>query len=311
MKTKICIKPQCRKKYDDSHPNFHDGFCDCGARLENSDENPSDASLQKELGPPLFDDEGNVILPGDVAHDSSLADNIEPDLIEEESSERGQPDLIQEEPELLRKPEGTHIVIYFGGEPVKVEKLDRYDEYILGRASGTSRVAIDLSDFSPNKEISRQHLMIHRLDYKYYARNISMKSSVHINDDPLFFNADQELSDGDKIVLSGLIGIEFCSGKDADLMKVEDIEELQRQPFSQNPEIYYRARKLIQAFASFPNMASLKSYINRNGKFSQEDENFILNMKRMRNHLAHERDIPNNLPSLDDIDKLKILLNVR
>ena len=70
---------------------------------------------------------------------------------------------------------------------------------------------MDLSEIDIDRNISRKHLMIYRKNGNLYARNLSTKNSVHVQNQPLMTGEDKKLNDDDIIILSRYLVIRFKS----------------------------------------------------------------------------------------------------
>jgi hypothetical protein len=68
---------------------------------------------------------------------------------------------------------------------------------------------LDLAPFVEEGAVGREHLRLFRREGRYFARNCSPQRTVHVNEEPLPYNRDRELADGDEIILGGVAGIEF------------------------------------------------------------------------------------------------------
>lgn len=118
---------------------------------------------------------------------------------------------------------GDKLIIYKGPYIYKTVPLV-YDETIIGRNNSKFNPDVDLSPIDPEKKTSRKHIMVYKNNGKFFVRNISAKASVHINIEPLLQDQNKEIKDGDLIILSRLITIEYVA-KDSGEGGAENVEE--------------------------------------------------------------------------------------
>ena len=102
------------------------------------------------------------------------------------------------------------LVVYLSNQIYKEIPLE-YDEIIIGRLSSSFEPDVDLSEIDIDRNISRKHLMIYRKNGNLYARNLSTKNSVHVQNQPLMTGEDKKLNDDDIIILSRYLVIRFKS----------------------------------------------------------------------------------------------------
>ena len=206
MAIKKCKKPQCGRRYKETEPEFADGYCECGGPLEEIvDTNTSNVSMPKtppaqsdvsteksRHKTPKFGDKNKVILPGDPEYCVS-------------------PSTKQTSPEVSGLK--ASVTAFCNGEELHNMPII-FDEMEVGRESKGKPADIDLTEFDPDQRISRRHLLLFRQNNQYFVRNLSKKNSVHVGNQPLRFEEEHQLADGDLIILSGFLGIEFHLSRD-------------------------------------------------------------------------------------------------
>lgn len=224
---KECAKPWCPEKYKKNDPGFKSDYCRCGGLLlEKKIEIGGTIEFEQQLN------NSNTTL--DSSSDINLQDIINIDEVEiinrEESvnlcEEVKEYDKIVEFKENIIFAVDVHgfihfidfkedeelnedkLVIYVSNKIYKEIPLE-YDETIVGRHSVSSDPDVDLSPIDPESYTSRKHLMIYKQNDKFYARNLSTKNSVHIENYPLANGENKELNDNDLIILSKYIVILF------------------------------------------------------------------------------------------------------
>ncbi|GMK41945.1 hypothetical protein PCCS19_50040 [Paenibacillus sp. CCS19] len=81
MRLKRCVKPGCGRIYNETNPEFHDGFCDCGAALVDYVDNPvEEAEPKKEkVWETLYEKEPEA---GQKAEEQEVVD--QEDVLEDE-----------------------------------------------------------------------------------------------------------------------------------------------------------------------------------------------------------------------------------
>ena len=191
MDRKKCVKPGCGRVYNESAPRFADGYCECGAplapeageRLEpaggerRSDQPPKDnvrrlpPEQPRQSGPrasrPRVGAGGKVILPDDAEFPGAVKPALAPDVAGYRAT----------------------VAVFVNSSEVLMRPLE-FDETVVGRQSRGSSPDIDLAAFDPEKRISRRHLLLFRSEGKYFARNVSEKNAVHLNETPLRFEEE-------------------------------------------------------------------------------------------------------------------------
>jgi pSer/pThr/pTyr-binding forkhead associated (FHA) protein len=121
----------------------------------------------------------------------------------------GSPDYPRNpQPGSAAAPAGARLSIFVEGRRYLDFTLD-CDETRIGRRGHGSRPDIDLSVIDPEKRLSRRHLLLHRTDGQFYARNESGRGTVHVDGKALAQGAEHPLTDGAQLVLDKFVGIVF------------------------------------------------------------------------------------------------------
>lgn len=231
---KVCAKPWCPEKYKKTDPEFKSDYCKCGGMLlEKKIE--TGGAIEFELQ--LNNDNIAIDSISDTRSQNIIDIEIEDNDIDEvDRINIERPRNSYEEVEEYGKVAGSEkstiftvddhgfihfidvkeneelnedkLVIYLSNKIYKEIPLE-YDETIIGRHSVSYDPDVDLSPIDPESYTSRKHLMIYRQSNKFYARNLSTKNSVHIENYPLANGEDKELNDNDLIILSKYVVMLF------------------------------------------------------------------------------------------------------
>lgn len=222
---KQCIRPGCFRKYNPKDKGYQSEYCECAAQLILIEEEivevgeeiwkglgiASDDTVvnEPELDGPKNSASGHTTVPIGHTSASTQVVNIQPKEIFTIDS-RGYIHFL--EGSSSEEINEDKVVIYKGGVIYKEVPLI-YDEMIFGRNSISFEPDVDLSEIDLDKNTSRKHLMIYKCEGKYFARNLSMKNSVHVERFSVKPNESKELEDENLITLSRYLVMVFKKKK--------------------------------------------------------------------------------------------------
>jgi predicted component of type VI protein secretion system len=115
------------------------------------------------------------------------------------------------------------------------------EEILVGRKSTKVNPNVDLSDFDAEKRISRRHVVLFMRDGLLFMRNESRKNTVHLNRDPVLCGECVRVRNGDKVILSGFIGLQLLPEPSRKVLP--DVQPpLQLSPMSAGAKLKFRER---------------------------------------------------------------------
>ena len=235
---KICEKPHCENIYREKDPGFKSKWCECGGKLlketqqyETVDRNKLD--IKKLLGLQTNQEETVTEEVSEEKISNTEQEDIDKVYPEDSATnikkvnktfeEKREKENIKIDKKLVFDSKGNvcfidnkeiqevkedKLVVYLSNQIYKEIPLE-YDETIIGRLSSKFEPDVDLSEIDVDRNISRKHLMIYRKGGNLYARNLSTKNSVHVQNKPLMTGQDKKLNDDDIIILSRYLVIRF------------------------------------------------------------------------------------------------------
>lgn len=190
-----CIRPQCMNIHEINSGVI---WCDCGAKLEETELEIEDFKNQKVEKSLSKQEQKKSERKPDRVRKTNVSTKV--DNPKEHSKAEGLKNA-------SRQPHKASIYLL----------IDDYDEerfalktrIVIGRNSGENKVDVDLSKYDAEKKTSRRHAAIEWRQDGYYITKISTSHSLHVNGKALDVNEPVKLNNDDMIVLSRIIAFQF------------------------------------------------------------------------------------------------------